>query len=86
MRHILMTCENHRDLRWNCKSIAVTDSGRYNQSRNIFFRGRAMADGSIQEIVTLESGERMVIRECSCPGSALIAVNLADVQRAREEE
>lgn len=66
MRHIMLKCENHPDLRWHCKSIAVSDNGRYNGARNIFFTG--------------EYGQ-----ECPCPGSALIAVDMADVERARAE-
>ena len=42
MRHVLLTCRNHPDLRWSCKQIAFTptdDGGRYNGERHIFFQG-----------------------------------------------
>lgn len=58
--HIPLTCENHPDLRWSCKKVALTldDSGklRYNGRRNVFFAGPL--------------GER----ECSCPIEKLYAV------------
>lgn len=61
--HVPLTCENHPELRWSCKRIAITfDSegvGRYNQSRNIFFSG-AMANGEWQDA-----------KECDCPSSKL---------------
>lgn len=53
--HVPLTCENHPELRWSCKRIAITfDSegvGRYNQSRNIFYKGEGP--------------------ECDCPSSKL---------------
>lgn len=40
MKHIILTCKNHPDLRWSCKEIAVNPDGSYNGLRNIFYRGR----------------------------------------------
>ncbi len=37
MRHVSLTCKHHPDLRWSCKEIAWTDTGGYNNCRNIFF-------------------------------------------------
>lgn len=64
MQHMEMKCENHPDLRWHCKAIAINRNGRYNGSRNIFFRDW--------------DGEAF-LKECDCPGSALIAVDILAV-------
>jgi hypothetical protein len=42
MRHAILTCKNHPNLRWNCKEIAVSPTGNgglgsYNGCRNIFY-------------------------------------------------
>jgi len=37
MRHVKLTCINHPELRWSCKSIAVNHLGQYNGARNIFY-------------------------------------------------
>ena len=39
MRHVILTCKNHDQLRWTCKEIAFSDAGGYNESRNIFYQG-----------------------------------------------
>lgn len=39
MRHVALTCKNHPDLRWSCKSIAFSPGHGYNGSRHIFFAG-----------------------------------------------
>ena len=39
MRHVILTCKNHDQLRWTCKEIAFSDAGGYNGSRNIFYKG-----------------------------------------------
>lgn len=56
MLHVELMCENHPNLRWHCKSIAVNENGRYNHSRNIFFNG----------------ANSMGVYECNCPASKLI--------------
>jgi hypothetical protein len=71
MQMIEMTCENHPDLLWHCKEIAVSPSRRYNGARNIFFAGKVMPDGSISEF---DRESHTFTRECACPGSALIKV------------
>lgn len=63
----MLTCENHPHLRWHCKDIAVTDEGRYNHQRNIFFSGNDRDERFIDSV----TGEE--IKECSCPASLLIA-------------
>lgn len=71
MQHIPMTCENHPTLRWSCKSIAVTPTGRYNGARNIFYNG----DGESYP------------PECDCPASALIAaIPLDELARIKAED
>jgi len=44
MRHINLTCKNHRELRWNAKSIAVNSDGSYNGTRSIFFQDWSKAE------------------------------------------
>ena len=61
MRHVEMTCKNHPTLFWSCKSIAVTEHGRFNGARNIFYNGEH--DGE---------GDYTYVPECSCPGVDLI--------------
>lgn len=43
MRHRILTCRNHPELRWSCKEVAWTTNpdgtGYYNGARNIFFAG-----------------------------------------------
>lgn len=57
--HVPLACENHPELRWSCKKIALTQDKdgrwRYNGSRHIFHK--------------YEFGE-----ECDCPSSKLYAV------------
>jgi hypothetical protein len=56
MRHVLLTCTNHPNLRWMCKEVAVNNVGAYNGSRNIFFNGPK--EGAYES-------------ECSCSASLL---------------
>ena len=58
-----LCCTNHKDLRWSCKDIAITD-GKYNGQRNIFYHGRLRAD----------EFEDALYPECKCPMSLLIVV------------
>ncbi len=59
-QHVYFTCEDHPELRWTCKNIAVGPDKngdiRYNGSRNIFFASDPPA------------------RECDCPSSKLIGI------------
>ena len=73
MRHLILTCKNHPNLRWSTTDCAW--SGFYNGSRNIFFKGipsgRGMyQDGSGLDCVTFTGTE--IIRECDCSPSDLI--------------
>lgn len=80
MRHVRLTCLNHPELRWQCKSIAVNSKGQYNGARNIFYLGsveKADADlTAIGEFIKAEPGTRLTglgadVRECTCPPSDL---------------
>lgn len=66
--HVLLTCEDHPNLRWHCKNISVGPDKngdiRYNGMRHIFFRGTAMPDGTI----------RFEVPECACPSSKLVGI------------
>lgn len=83
MRHVILTCKNHPDLRWSCKEIAVTN-GQYNGSRNIFFlgtpNGKGMySDGSGLHCTTFTDKP---IYECDCSSRELI-VAPEDIQVKR---
>lgn len=59
MRHVMLTCKNHPNLRWFCKSIAFTPGKGYNGVRHIFFEGDVTEPGCHG-------------KECTCPGADLI--------------
>ena len=79
----MLTCENHPDLRWHCKMQAVSRSGRYTGARNIFFSGKVLDSGELVPYGHMHNGE--VVRECPCPGSALIATDMDYVKKWHEE-
>ena len=74
MRHVILTCKNHPNLRWSCKEIAFTPGVGYNGARNIFFNGistgKMHSDFSGLQC-TMIDGDK-IVRECSCPPSDLI--------------
>lgn len=84
MRHVILMCEDHPDLRWSCKEIAVSN-GRYNGTRNIFFNGYAsgrMYDDMSGMYHDFEPRDGVSPRECDCPASKLtIAPEDAMVKR-----
>jgi hypothetical protein len=63
MQNIILTCRNHTNLRWQCKSIAVSGDGSYNGERNIFYNGA-------------EDGSYPV--ECSCSPKLLTFATVQD--------
>lgn len=73
MRHSVLTCKNHPELRWSCKECAVSpgkpgESAHYNGSRSIFFDGK-----STGELYADKSGvECIPAMECQCPSSDLV--------------
>ena len=76
-----LTCENHPDLVWSCKDMAISN-GRYNGSRHIFFFGRRterFSDGSGWNgtfLVKDEAGKVIsYVQECSCSPSKLILID-----------
>ena len=56
-----MTCKNHPNLSWNCKSIAVDKHGRYNGARHIFYDGERNGYDDYK-----------YVPECFCPHADLI--------------
>ena len=73
MRHRILTCKNHPDLRWSCKDIAWT--GGYNGSREIFFHGTPSGEGMFDDGSGLDCVEVVngtIIEECDCPIKDLI--------------
>jgi len=73
MRHRILTCKNHANLRWSCKSIAFDT--HYNGSRSIFFGGESTGkmynDGSGLNCSRIDANGNSVC-ECECPASDLI--------------
>jgi hypothetical protein len=43
MRHVILTCKKHTNLRWSTKEIAVFQ-GKYTGIRSIFFLGEPVLD------------------------------------------
>lgn len=85
MRHVTLTCKQHPQLRWSCKSLAYTPGKGYNGARSIFFSGEAILnpDGSPKRFAD-DSGTKCqtfvqegfenyrVVYECQCPPSDLV--------------
>ena len=73
MRHVILTCKNHPNLRWSCKEIAW--DGHYNSCRNICFNGTPSGKGMYSDNSGLDckrviDGE--LVEECSCAAKDLI--------------
>lgn len=68
MSHVYMTCENHQNLRWSTKELAVSDSGRYTGARNIFYFG-AYIEGAEPRMIDASGA---YAAECTCSSSLLI--------------
>lgn len=82
MRHVILTCKNHRDLRWSCKEIACSATplpgapAQYNGTRNLSFCGTPSGKGMYHDYSGLDcttfiEGEG-IFKECDCPASELI--------------
>jgi len=84
MRHVILTCLNHPNLRWSTKEIAITE-GKYNGARGLFFlgipSGRGMySDGSGLDCtnVIIERNDYgkvtgyKAVEECNCKSDCLI--------------
>jgi hypothetical protein len=75
MRHRILTCKNHTNLRWSCKDIAW--SGKYNGSRHIFFNGEPDGQGMFSDksglsCSILHRDGKNIVEECQCPSGDLI--------------
>lgn len=66
----MLFCENHPELRWHCKDIAISENGQYNGARNIFFFGQATKEKPNGESVV----DNKWVIECDCPASKLKAI------------
>ncbi len=74
MRHRILTCKNHPELRWSTKDCAWSDG--YNGTRSLFFVGipdgaGMYADGSGLSCTTVTL-TGAIVRECACPSTALV--------------
>lgn len=63
MRHLILTCKNHPNLRWSCKSLAFTPGQGYNGARNLFYHGEKEKSGH---------PDVPQMAECKCEGKDLI--------------
>jgi hypothetical protein len=63
MRNVRLTCINHTNLRWMCKSIEVNNLGQHNGARNIFYLGKYNPTNEMW------CDETWI--ECECPPSDL---------------
>ena len=73
MKHIIMTCKNHSDLRWSCKEIAWSNG--YNGCRNIIFNGTPSGKGMHDDKSGLDCTwvkDGKLVKECNCPSKNLI--------------
>lgn len=73
MRHRILTCKNHLDLRWTCKEIAWT--GLYNGERGIHFKGSPTGKGMYEDGSGLDCSkviDNKLVWECDCPTADLI--------------
>lgn len=61
MRHVMLTCKNHPDLRWSCKSLAFTPGAGYNGQRSIFYTGSINPPHSEEHVA-----------ECDCSPTELV--------------
>lgn len=78
MRHRILTCKNHPNLRWSTKDIAWSDTHGYNGSRNIFFLGEPSGKGMHSDKSGLDCSTYFpdranpVVHECRCKADQLI--------------
>ena len=76
MRHVILTCKNHTNLRWSCKEIAFSDGYGYNGMRNIVFNGMPSGKGMYSDgsglQCTYTGNDGLSVVECRCPPSDLI--------------
>jgi len=74
MRHVILTCKNHPDLRWSCKAIAYED-GHYNGCRNLFFNGTPSGEGMYSDgsgLYCTKIKDGKLVEECQCSATDLI--------------
>lgn len=67
MRHVILTCEHHPELRWSTKEVAVSD-GRYNGARHLYFNGTPSGEGMYSDGSGLHCKPA---QECDCPTACL---------------
>ncbi len=77
MRHRILTCKNHPDLRWSCKDIAWSvDPPGYNGSRTLFFKGEPTGQGLYDDGSRLHTTsirkDGTLVEECDCSSSDLV--------------
>ena len=74
MRHVILTCKNHLELRWSCKEIAFDDDHGYNGRRNIRYCGTPLYVDGVPQMHGDLSGLQCsyTVAECDCPVTCLV--------------
>ena len=77
MRHVILTCKNHPDLRWSCKEIAFSSEHGYNGQRHLFFKGFSLGkmysdNSGLNCSLVHPTIPDKYAEECSCSSSNLI--------------
>jgi len=77
VKHRILTCKNHPDLRWSVKEIAWSggDDGAYNGARNLHFMGVPSGRGMFTDGSGLDCDriiDNKFVPECPCPLDDLV--------------
>lgn len=76
MRHVILTCRNHTNLRWSVKACACNEGGKpgdpslYNHTRRISYCGTPTGQGMFSDGSGLDC--MWTEPECACPATDLI--------------
>jgi hypothetical protein len=75
MRHRILTCKNHPNLRWSTKDIAWQEGYGYTGVRTLFFKGTPSGTGMYSDHSGLDCTkikDGKSVHECECPAKDLI--------------
>lgn len=87
MKHVALTCKNHTQLRWSCKSLAYTPGRGYNHQRHIFYLGTRLTDEQRKVMGLSENCKTALCEpECVCPPTDLILAPEDEWSKLSEEE
>ncbi|KKM96915.1 hypothetical protein LCGC14_1173250 [marine sediment metagenome] len=75
MKHRILTCKNHPELRWSCKEIAWTEGVGFNNNRSLFFKGIPSGEGMFDDgsgLDCIQVKDEKLVEECACSARELI--------------